>query len=164
MISLIAALADNGVIGRDNGLPWHIPEDLKHFKTLTLGKPVIMGRKTFESIGKPLKGRSNIIVSRNKNLLIEGAEVVASLEEAMARAKEFGQEIMIIGGAQVYAEALPKAERLYLTFVHTKAEGDTFFPDFATADWVELERSKFFSAKANLEASFVILERKRKDN
>jgi dihydrofolate reductase len=161
MIALVAAIAENGVIGRDNGLPWHIPEDLKHFKMLTLGKPVIMGRKTFDSIGKPLKDRTNIVISRNKNLRLEGAEVVTSLAKALARASELSPDIMIIGGAQIYAEALPKADRLYLTYVHTNVEGDTFFPSFDPANWCELERTRFFSPKAGLEASFVVLEKSR---
>lgn len=139
-LCLIAALAQNRVIGRDNQLPWHLPADLKHFKALTLGKPIIMGRKTWDSLGRPLPGRLNLVVSRQPGLRLDGAEVFASLEAAIARADQWARaqgvdELMLIGGAQLYSQALEQAERLYLTRVALNPEGDAWFPDFSEADW-----------------------------
>jgi len=133
MISIIAAVAENGVIGDKNSLLWHIREDLQHFKALTTGHPVVMGRKTFESLGRPLPARRNIVVSRQQ-LAIAGCETVHSLDEALAL---FGpdEEIFIIGGAQIYAEALPLADRLHLTRIEHSYEGDTRFPDWNPAEW-----------------------------
>ena len=132
-LSLIVAAADNNVIGKDNKMPWHIPEDFKYFKAVTMGKPCIMGRKTYESIlaqlGKPLPGRTSIVISRN-GYAHEGATVVGSLEEAIEKGKaETDDEIMVIGGAQIYALTLPMADRVYLTRVHQRPEGDAFFPE-----------------------------------
>ncbi len=139
-LCLIAALAQNRVIGRDNQLPWHLPADLKHFKALTLGKPIIMGRKTWDSLGRPLPGRLNLVVSRQPGLQLQGAEVFPSLEAALERAQawareEDAEELMLIGGAQLYELGLPLAERLYLTRVGLEPQGDAWFPAFAEADW-----------------------------
>jgi dihydrofolate reductase len=139
-LCMIAALADNRVIGRDNKLPWHLPADLKHFKALTLGKPIIMGRKTWDSLGRPLPGRLNLVVSRQPGLQLEGAEVFASLESALLRAEawareEEAEELMLIGGAQLYELGLAQAERLYLTRVGISPQGDAFFPEVAETDW-----------------------------
>ena len=139
-LALIAALADNRAIGIDNRLPWHLPADLKHFKATTLGKPIIMGRKTWDSLGRPLPGRLNLVVSRQAGLQLEGAEVFPSLEAAIVRADEWAREqgvdeLMLIGGAQLYQQALPLAQRLYLTRVALQPEGDAFFPDVPLADW-----------------------------
>jgi dihydrofolate reductase len=139
-LCLIAALADNRVIGRDNQLPWHLPADLKHFKALTLGKPIIMGRKTWDSLGRPLPGRLNLVVSRQPGLQLEGAEVFACLDEALRRAEAWAQEtgaeaLMLIGGAQLYVQGLERADRLYLTRVRLSPEGDAFFPEFSERDW-----------------------------
>ncbi|WP_256674182.1 MULTISPECIES: dihydrofolate reductase [Pseudomonas] len=139
-LCLIAALADNRVIGRDNQLPWRLPADLKHFKALTLGKPIIMGRKTWDSLGRPLPGRLNLVVSRLPGLQLEGAEVFASLEAAIVRAEQWAHEqgvdeLMLIGGAQLYQQALPLAARLYLTRVELSPEGDAWFPEFDAAAW-----------------------------
>jgi dihydrofolate reductase len=139
MISLIVAMAHNRVIGKDNGMPWHLPADLKHFKAVTLGKPVIMGRKTFESIGKALPKRRNLVVSRNPDYQAPGCEVIHSLEAALALVKDV-PEVCIIGGAQLFEEALPQADRLYLTFIDLHVEGDTFFPDWNTIHWKEIAR------------------------
>lgn len=132
-LAMIAALGENRAIGIDNRLPWRLPADLKHFKAMTLGKPVIMGRKTWDSLGRPLPGRLNLVVSRQAGLALEGAEVFASLDAALARAEAWAQaedadELMLIGGAQLYAEALPRAARLYLTRVGLAPEGDAFSP------------------------------------
>ncbi|MGJ0534804.1 MAG: dihydrofolate reductase [Methylocystis sp.] len=139
-LCLIAALAQNRVIGRDNQLPWHLPADLKHFKALTLGKPIIMGRKTWDSLGRPLPGRLNLVVSRQPGLQLEGAEVFATLDAAVERAEQWARErgageLMLIGGAQLYGQALARAERLYLTRVALSPEGDAWFPAFSEADW-----------------------------
>ena len=139
-LAMIAALAENRVIGIDNRLPWHLPADLKHFKALTLGKPIIMGRKTWDSLGRPLPGRLNLVVSRQAGLQLEGAEVFTSLEAALQRAdawarEEEAEELMLIGGAQLYAEALPVAERLYLTRVALSPAGDAHFPEVDESRW-----------------------------
>ena len=128
-ISMIVAMAEDRVIGLDNKMPWHLPADLQHFKKMTLGKPVIMGRKTYDSIGRPLPGRLNIVVSRDANLTIEGVTCVTCVEQALLAAKDF-EEVMIIGGATIYDYFLPVANRLYLTFIDLKTEGDTRFPDY----------------------------------
>ena len=131
-ISLIAALSENRVIGKENSLPWHIPEDLKHFKEVTSGHPVIMGRKTFESIGRLLPKRLNIVISRDKSYVVEGATMANSLEEALEIAGNYDKkEIFVIGGGQIFEQAMQYADRLYLTLVHTELEGDAFFPDFS---------------------------------
>ena len=134
-ISIIAALGKDRAIGKDNRLLWHIPEDLKRFKTLTLGHPVVMGRKTFESIvtqlGKPLPGRTNIVVTRDTAWRHDGVEVAHTIEDALEKANGIGQEeVFVIGGAQVYTQALPFADRLYLTLVDSDQEGDAFFPPY----------------------------------
>lgn len=147
-ISLIVAAADNNIIGGDNKMLWHIPEDFKHFKNVTMGKPCIMGRKTFESIvaslGKPLPGRVNIVISR-KNPQYEGALTVKDLDEAFDQASkvEGVSEIMVVGGAQIYAQALPHADKIYLTRVHQSPEGDASFPALDMNEWTETERAEF---------------------
>ena len=123
MITLIVAVADNGVIGRDNALPWHLPDDLKRFKRLTLGKPIVMGRKTFESIGKPLPGRQNIVVTRDANYRREGITVVHGIDDAVRAAGE-ATELMVIGGAELFRLFLPRATRIHLTRVHADVAGD----------------------------------------
>ncbi|HWV11363.1 MAG TPA: dihydrofolate reductase [Pseudomonas sp.] len=139
-LCLIAALADNRVIGRDNQLPWHLPADLKHFKALTLGKPIIMGRKTWDSLGRPLPGRLNLVVSRQAGLQLEGAEVFSSLDDAVLRADAWAREagvdeLMLIGGAQLYEQGLTSGDRLYLTRVALQPEGDAHFPAFDETQW-----------------------------
>lgn len=131
-ISAIAALSENNVIGRDNDLPWHISSDLKRVKQLTIGHVLIMGRKTYESIGKPLPNRITIIITRDKEYTVDGAIVVYSLDEALTVGKEKdSEEIFIFGGGQVFKEAMPYVTRLYLTLVHTTIEGDAYFPDYS---------------------------------
>lgn len=139
-LSLIAALGENRVIGVDNSMPWHLPGDFKYFKATTLGKPIIMGRKTWDSLGRPLPGRLNLVVTRQADLQLEGAEVFTSLESAVARAEEWAleqgvAEVMLIGGAQLYAQGLAEADRLYLTRVALSPEGDAWFPEFDLAEW-----------------------------
>jgi len=128
-LSLIVAVSRNGVIGNKGKLPWHLPEDLKHFKEQTLGKPVIMGRKTWDSLGKPLPGRANIVITRDKNFRAEGATVVHSFDEAVKKARgENADEIMVLGGAPIFAEALKTATRVYLTAIERDVEGDVKMP------------------------------------
>ncbi len=158
-ISLIVAIAANGVIGKDNALPWHIPEDLKWFKENTLGKPVIMGRKTWDSIGRPLPKRPNIVVTRQAGWRAEGAHVAHGLDEALALAARLAPEaaeLMVIGGNALFAEALPRAGRLYLTEIARAYEGDTVFPPFERAAWRETTRRHNAGDPA---FDFVVLDR-----
>ena len=141
MISVIVAVAENGVIGDKNTLLWHISEDLRNFKRVTSGHPVIMGRKTFDSLGRPLPNRTNVVITR-QNLEIEGCEVVHSLEEALSLFSP-EEEVFVIGGAQIYAEALPLADRFYLTRVHHAYEGDTSFPKWNENEWSLMESERF---------------------
>ena len=134
IVSLVVAVADTGVIGRDNALPWHLPDDLKHFKRVTLGKPVVMGRKTFESIGKPLPGRTNIVVTRDTNYRREGVTVVHSADAALAAAGE-AEEVMVIGGADLFRLFLPRARRVHLTRVHGNVAGDVHWPPLDEDLW-----------------------------
>ncbi|WDE04901.1 type 3 dihydrofolate reductase [Thalassomonas viridans] len=136
-LSLIVACADNNIIGKDNQMPWHLPADLAYFKKTTLGKPIVMGRKTFESIGRPLPGRQNIVISRNPDFSAPGVDVVASVEQALALVQDVG-EIMVIGGGAIYAHCLPAANRLYVTHIKAAIEGDTRFPEFdSETTWVK---------------------------
>ncbi|NOX77052.1 MAG: type 3 dihydrofolate reductase [Gammaproteobacteria bacterium] len=159
-LSLIWAMADNRIIGIENRLPWKLPADMKWFRQNTLGKPIVMGRLTFESFGaKPLPGRRNIIVSRNPDYSADGIEVYSSLEEAV-QATAGAEETMIIGGASLYAQALPLAQRLYMTLVHSHIEGDTCFPDIDLGQWTQTQRQDFEADDANHHPySFVVLER-----
>ncbi|HHB1592005.1 TPA: type 3 dihydrofolate reductase [Vibrio campbellii] len=129
IISMIAAMADNRIIGKDNQMPWHLPADFAWFKRCTMGKPVVMGRKTYESIGRPLPGRLNIVISRDASLSIEGVTTVTSIEQAIEVAGEV-EEVMIIGGGAIYAACLPVANKLYVTHIEAEIEGDTQFPDW----------------------------------
>jgi dihydrofolate reductase len=139
-ISVIAALAKNRVIGIENRLPWRLPEDLAHFKALTLGHPVVMGRKTFESLRRPLPGRSNIVITRNPDYRPDGCQVADSLAAAIALCQH-ADEVFFIGGAELYAQAIPLADRLYLTEVHIDAAGDAWFPDYDRAAFSEIARA-----------------------
>lgn len=160
-ISLVAAMGFNRVIGKDNAMPWHLPADLRHFKQITMGKPVIMGRKTYESIGRALPGRYNIVVTRDMGLKAQGATVVHSSGEALAAAGEV-EEVMIIGGQSLYEEFLPKAETLYLTLVQAQVEGDTYFPEYSHADWEEVSREVHDADPENPYAyAFVVLRRRK---
>lgn len=139
-ISMIAAMAHDRVIGKDNQMPWHLPADLAHFKRVTLGKPVLMGRKTFESIGRSLPGRRNLVISRNPDYQAEGIEVVGSVEAALALlAGSSVEELMVIGGGHLYAEMLPSADCLYLTRIDLAVEGDTRFPAFDDGQWQRVD-------------------------
>jgi dihydrofolate reductase len=133
-ISLVVAAATNNVIGRDGALPWHLSDDLKRFKKLTIGKPVIMGRLTYESIGKPLPDRRNVVISGQDGLEIEGCEVVATPEAALELVAG-AEEVMVIGGGKIYEQMMPNADRIYMTFIDDAVDGDTFFPDIKSEEW-----------------------------
>jgi dihydrofolate reductase len=165
IISLIAALASNRVIGKDNALLWQLPEDLRYFRETTRGKPVIMGRKTWESLPesfRPLPGRHNIVVSRDPAYPTHGATLAASLADAVrqAAAKANADEAFVIGGAQLYREALPIADRLYLTEIEQDFDGDVFFPDVSPRDWQEISRQSG-QASSGLRFAFVVYRRKK---
>lgn len=140
--SLVVAMSKNHVIGVDNHLPWHLPADLKHFKTVTLGKPIVMGRKTYESIGKPLPGRENVILTRNSDFDVPGCWVTGDIEAVFQKYRDT-PEIMIIGGAQIFEHCLPLADRMYLTYVDLEIKGDALFPFFDAAEWKEIERIEY---------------------
>ena len=139
-VVLVAAVADNGVIGCDGGIPWRIPEDMKHFREVTTGHPVVMGRLTFESLRRPLPDRTNIVVTRTPGWSADGVTVVGSLEEGLAVAREAGGDVMVIGGAQIYEAAMGAADVQILTEVHQRPEGDTFYPAFDRSAWTETRR------------------------
>ncbi|MBY4676886.1 dihydrofolate reductase [Marinobacterium arenosum] len=164
-LAIIVAQAQNRVIGIDNKLPWHLPEDLKYFKQVTMGKPIIMGRKTFESIKRSLPGRTNIVITRDQGYQHPGIRVVHSLAEAAELAEsicliEGHDEAMVIGGAEIYRQALPQTGRLYLTQVHAEVNGDAWFPALDTADWREIARQDFAADDGNpYDYSFIVLDR-----
>lgn len=161
-LSLIAAMDVNRVIGVDNTLPWHLPADLKHFKSVTMGKPILMGRKTYESIGKPLPGRENIVLSRQSDFLAQGCKVVQSLEAALAYADNelHADELMVIGGAQLYEAMLAVADRLYLTEVDTSVKGDAYFPEINRCEWTETDWQEHTADEKNAyNYNFLTLER-----
>ncbi|MGJ8691139.1 MAG: type 3 dihydrofolate reductase [Thalassotalea sp.] len=148
-LSMIVAHADNRIIGKDNDMPWHLPADLAYFKKTTLGKPVIMGRKTYESIGRPLPGRQNIVISRDENYQAAGIDVVASVEQAIAKAGQV-DEIMVIGGGAIYAHCLPAAQRLYITHIDATIDGDTQFPAYDNDNtWQKISNEKFSADEKN---------------
>ncbi len=156
-INIVVAMADNRVIGRDGGLPWHLPADLKQFRAITWGHPIVMGRRTHESIGRVLPGRRNIVISRDPACAAAGCVVVPDFDAAVAVAGDV-PELMIVGGAAVYAAALPRCTRLFITEVHASVEGDVRFPTFAREDWRETSREPHLGA-GEFDYSFVVLER-----
>lgn len=159
-ISAICAMSENHVIGKNNQLPWHLPADLAHFKKITMGNPILMGRKTYESIGKPLPGRCNIIMTHHVDYQAPGCIVVSSLEKALAAAAKESDELFIIGGATLFQELLPITQKLYITLIHQQIEGDTFFPAFDKKEWKEIERTDHLADEKNKYAySFIIFDR-----
>ena len=156
-ITIIVAKSNNGIIGKDGDLPWRIPEDLKRFKRLTTGNIVVMGRKTYDSIGRPLPNRKNIVISRNTSLKIEGVEVEQDLIDVLKRNRE--ENVYVIGGGQIYVDALPFSEKLEVTEVDVELVGDTSFPEIDSSQWKEIFREKRVDLESNLTYSFVSLER-----
>ncbi len=161
LLTAVVAATENNVIGRDNGMPWHLPADLQHFKSVTLGSPVLMGRKTFEAIGRPLPGRRNLVLTRSAAFSVPGLEVVHSLEEAIALAGDV-PELMIIGGAALYELALPRTQRVHLTRLHMTLEGDAHFPALPESQWREVSRSarRLADERNACDMSFLVLERR----
>ena len=164
-ISVIVAMTADRVIGRDNTLPWRLPADLRRFKRLTLGHHLVVGRKTWESIGRPLPGRKMVVVTRQRGFRADGVEVVHSVDDALAVARENGEdEVFIAGGEEIYRQTLARAHRLYLTLVHATFEGDAFFPEYDAAAWTEVEREDRAADEKNPHAfSFVTYEASRND-
>ncbi|TQR20703.1 dihydrofolate reductase [Psychrobacillus vulpis] len=160
MISLIVAHDPNRVIGLDNKMPWHIPGDLAYFKAKTMNKAIVMGRKTFESIGRVLPGRKNIIITRNTTYKIEGAEVVSTIEAAIDLAKDFHEEVMIIGGEQIFRAVLPIADRLYITIIQDIFEGDTFFPPYSNEEWGLVDTTEDMQTPDGVTYAYLVYERK----
>lgn len=158
-LSIIVAMDRNHVIGKGDSLPWHISSDLKNFKKITMGKPIVMGRKTHESIGRPLPGRENIILTRDKNYQTENCTVLHSMDELLIHCKDV-DEVMITGGSEIYKITLNKASKIYLTEVHTEINGDIFFPEFDRCEWKEVSREDYNADEKNeFDYSFVLLER-----
>ncbi len=161
MISLIWAMDENRVIGKDNQLPWHLPADLKFFKKTTMGHPIAMGRKTHESIGKPLPGRENIIITRNKEYQSDGCTVLYSVNELLQHSEQLDEEVFIIGGAEIFKAAFPTANRLYITKIYDVFEGDTFFPEINLDEWNLISREKGIKDEKNpYDFEFFIYDRK----
>jgi dihydrofolate reductase len=161
-VSIVVAAAENGVIGSANQLPWRLPDDMKWFRSLTLGKPVVMGRRTFESMGRPLRDRTNIVVSRQPGLHLDGCIVVDSLSAAFDAAAS-APEIMVIGGAEIYRQVLASTTTVYLTRVHARVEGDVHFPELAAGEWVEAQSQYHPADERHAYAfSFVTLQRLRR--
>ncbi|TFE03272.1 dihydrofolate reductase [Jeotgalibacillus sp. R-1-5s-1] len=160
MISMIAAHGSNRVIGKDGEMPWHLPEDLKYFKNTTTGKTLLMGRKTFEAMNGPLKNRRNIVLTSNQDWSHEGAEVVCSLEDGLAKLNE-EDEGFVIGGGEIYKAALKHADRLYITLIHETFDGDAYFPEYSTDEWTEISREKGIKNEKNpYDYEFIIFDRK----
>ena len=160
-VSLVVAIAQNGVIGRENALPWRLPADIAHFKRVTMGHPIVMGRRTYESIGRPLPGRKNIVVTHNRSFRAPGCTVVGSLDEAWSEAGD-ADEVCVIGGTTLFAETLPLADIIHLTEVEADVEGDTFFPPFDRREWDEREVARHPADERNAYPSRILeLTRKR---
>jgi len=160
MLTAIVAMSENRAIGKNNQLPWHLPADLKHFRDLTINKPILMGRKTFQSIGRPLPNRLNVVISRDENFKIEGCRIYHSINEALFHLKDY-PEICLIGGAELFRQMLPNVRRIYLTIVHHTVSGDVFFPELNSSEWNEIERVNHAPDDKNpYSYSFITLERK----
>jgi dihydrofolate reductase len=161
MIAIVVAASENNVIGKDNQLIWHLPADLRYFKNLTMGHPILMGRKTYDSIGKPLPGRTTVIITRQHNLQVPDCIVTNSLDEAIAEAQKIDQDVYIIGGAEIYKQAITKADTIYLTRVHHYFDGDAYFPELAKNEWEAISSEDHESDDKNKYSySFITLKRK----
>ncbi|MDH5358327.1 MAG: type 3 dihydrofolate reductase [Gammaproteobacteria bacterium] len=159
-LAIIVATDEQGLIGKNNDLPWKLSADLQYFRRVTMGKPLIMGRSTYESIGRPLPGRKNIVVTKKQNYQLEGCTVVHSIEDAI-QSCDNAEEVMVMGGASLYEQFLPRANKLYLTLIHACLEGDTWFPEWNLEDWYEIDREDYLSDDKNdYPYSFIVYERK----
>lgn len=160
-ISIVVAVSENGVIGRAGGLPWHLGDDLRRFKRLTMGHTLVMGRRTWESIGRPLPGRRIVVVTRQPDYRAEGVETAADIDDALELARQAGDdEVFFVGGAEVYAQALPRATRLYFTRVHADVDGDTYFPDAQWGNWKQVSSEHHDAdAKNDFASTFEVYER-----
>lgn len=159
-VAAICAMSENRVIGKDNKLPWHLPADIQHFKKMTTGYPILLGRKTYESIGRALPNRCNVVITRDAGFIAPGCVVVNSIETALS-AVSYSEEVFIIGGAVLYQQMMPHIHRLYLTIIHHHFDGDTFFPELNMEEWREVERADHEAdAENKYSYSFIILDRK----
>ena len=159
VLSMIVATAQNRIIGKDNDMPWHLPADLQYFKKMTLGKPIIMGRKTFESIGRPLPGRKNIVISRDPNYQANGVNTVTTVDDALALVKDV-EEIMVIGGGAIYKHCMPAATRLYITHINAEVAGDTQFPEYDLNEWNKVSSDVRLADENNkYDVDFCVYER-----
>lgn len=162
MIAIVVAVAENNVIGKDNQLIWHLPADLKHFKQTTMGHPILMGRKTYESIGKPLPGRTSIVITRQEDYKAEGCIVVNSVKEAIEEAKQLDEQAHIIGGAEIYRQSLDLTDTIYLTRIHHSFDGDTYFPEIKAEEWETVSEEHHEPDEKNKYSySFIKLARKK---
>lgn len=160
MISLLLAMDKNQLIGKDNDLPWRLPADLAYFKRVTMGHPIIMGRKTYDSIGRPLPGRENIIITRDTTYKAEGCKVIHSIDEIVKMSEETDQELFVIGGAEIFKEILPHSDRLYITEIEEEFEGDTYFPVFNKIEWKVISKEKGIKDEKNpYEYTFLVYEK-----
>ncbi|MFJ5623832.1 dihydrofolate reductase [Peribacillus loiseleuriae] len=160
MISFMFAMDENRIIGKDNTLPWYLPADLQYFKKVTMGHPILMGRKTYESIGKPLPGRENIILTRNADYQQEGITVISDMKEAVAYADALDEEVFVIGGAEIFQQLLSDCKRLYITQIHHSFEGDTYFPELNMSKWQTVSRTTgIVDEKNRYPHEFIVLER-----
>jgi dihydrofolate reductase len=162
MISIIVAMDENKVIGKNNQLPWHLPADLAYFKQVTMGHPIIMGRKTHESIGRVLPGRENVILTRNRDYFAEGCTIIHSIDDLVEWEKRQNDEIFVIGGAEIFKQTLPITEKLYITKIHHHFTGDTYFPEYDESDWELIWQQKGVKDEKNpYDYDFVIYERRK---
>lgn len=159
MLSLCVAMDENRLIGSNNALPWHLPADLKHFRNITMGKVIIMGRKTYESIGHALPGRLNIVLTYNRNFTLENCTVMHTIKEVLSFSKDYDESVLI-GGAKIYESFLPQIQRMYITRIHAKFVGDTYFPDYKSNQWREIEKQTYLADQKNsYNYTFAVLER-----
>jgi len=159
-LSIIVAMTRNRVIGKDNDMPWHLPAELRHFKRVTMGKPIVMGRRTFDSIGRVLPGRKNIVITRDPHFSFSGVTIVHSFDAAV-RAADGAEELMIIGGANLYRQTLDRVDRLYITLIHVELEGDTYFSELDDEQWIQTEKVRRQADENNaFPMTFLVLERK----
>lgn len=160
MISFMFAMDENRIIGKDNTLPWYLPADLQYFKKVTMGHPILMGRKTYESIGKPLPGRENIILTRNADYQQEGITVISNMKEAVAYADALDEEVFVIGGAEIFQQLISDCKRLYITQIHHSFEGDTYFPELNMSKWQTVSKTTgIVDEKNKYPHEFIVLER-----